>query len=81
MKESNTLARNVTIKQHQRVVLLNIKGQYMRESNTLAGNASIKHLQSPPLQSIKEQYMKVLNTLAGNATRNLQARLILLNTK
>ena len=35
MKESNTLAGNVTIKQLQAEVLLNTKEQYMKDSNTL----------------------------------------------
>ena len=45
MKESNTLVGNVAIKQLQREILLNTKGQYMMESNTLASNATIKHHQ------------------------------------
>ena len=39
MKEVNILVGNVTIKQHQKEILLNTKGQYMTESNILAGNA------------------------------------------
>ena len=47
MKESNILAGNATIKQHQRAILLDIKGQHMNEldshegveiNNTLLGN-------------------------------------------
>ena len=41
MKESNTLSGNASIKQLQKEVLLNTKGQYMKESNTPAGNATI----------------------------------------
>ena len=38
MKESNTLANNVTKNFHLREILLNTKGQYTKESNTLAVN-------------------------------------------
>ena len=31
---------NATIKQHQKGILLDTKGQYMKESNTLADNAT-----------------------------------------
>ena len=40
MKESNTLAANVNIKQLQGIVLPNTTGEYMKESNTLADNAA-----------------------------------------
>ena len=33
------LVDNATIKQHQREVWFNMKGQYMKESNFFAGNA------------------------------------------
>ena len=39
MKESNTLASNVPIKQVQRDILINIKGQSMKELNTLVYSA------------------------------------------
>ena len=45
MKELNTLANNANIKQLQREVLLDTKGQYMKASNTLAVNAVIEQLQ------------------------------------
>ena len=47
MKKSNFLAGNatVTIKQHQKNISLDTKGQYMKESNILVGNATIKQLQ------------------------------------
>ena len=61
MKESNTLVGNATIKQLQREVLLNTKGQYMKESNTLADNATIKLLQRAVLLNTKGRYMKELN--------------------
>ena len=38
MKESNILAEIANIKQVQRKVWLNTKGEYMKESNILAGN-------------------------------------------
>ena len=55
MKESNTLARNATIKQQQEEVLLNTKGQYMKETNTLAGNNSLR---KEILLNTKGKYMK-----------------------
>ena len=42
MKESNILVGDATIKQLQRVILLNTKGQYIKESYIPAGNATIK---------------------------------------
>ena len=45
MKESNFLAGNAIIKQQQKQVLLNTKGQYMKESNFLVVNATIKQLE------------------------------------
>ena len=45
MMVSNTIAGNVTMKQLQREVLFDTKGQYMKESNTLEGNATIKEQQ------------------------------------
>ena len=38
MKDSNIIAGNATIKQQQKEVLLNTKGQYMKESNTLVNS-------------------------------------------
>ena len=43
IKESNSLAANAAIKQHERDFSLSIKGQFMMKSNTLAGNAIFKH--------------------------------------
>ena len=57
MKESNTIAGNATIKQLQRDVLLDTKGQYMKKSNTIPGNATIEQLQREVFLSTKGQYM------------------------
>ena len=57
MKESNTLVGNATIKQLQKEVLPNIKGQYMKDSNILADNATIKQLQKEVLANTRGQYM------------------------
>ena len=59
---SNTLAGNGIIKQLQRELLLNTKGQYIKESNTLAGNAIIKQQQKEILLNTKEKYMKELDS-------------------
>ena len=58
---------NATIKQHQKEILLNTKGQYMKESNILVDNATIKQHQKEVLIDTKGQYMKESNTLADNA--------------
>ena len=50
MKESNSLAGNATIKQLQREILLNTKGQYMKESNTLVDNVAYNFLRKEVLQ-------------------------------
>ena len=63
MKESNFLAGNATIKQNQKDLLLNTKGQYTKESNILAGNATIEQHQKEILLNTKGQYMKESNTL------------------
>ena len=71
MKESNTLAGNATIKQHQKEILLDTKGQYMKVSNTLVYNATIKQHKNEILLDTKGKYMKVSNTLACIVARNL----------
>ena len=58
MKESNTLASNATIKQLQKGILLDTKGQYMKESNIRVGNVTIKHPPRQILPNTKGQYMK-----------------------
>ena len=63
MKESNILASNATIKQQQKEVLLNTKGQYMKESNILAGNATIKQQQKDVLLNTKGKYTMESNIL------------------
>ena len=55
MKDSNTLVGNVTMKQPQKGILLNTKGQCMKESNTFEGNATIKQRQMEVLLNTKEQ--------------------------
>ena len=45
MKESNTLAENMNIKQLQREVWQNVKGEYMKDSNTIAVIVTTKQLQ------------------------------------
>ena len=55
---------NATIKQIQRGILLNKKGQYMKDSNTLAGNATIKRHPKEILLNTKGQYKRVSNTNA-----------------
>ena len=46
------------MKQLQREVLFDTKGQYMKESNTLEGNATIKEQQKEIFCDKKVQYMK-----------------------
>ena len=70
MKELSTLANNATIKQLQRQILLDTKGQSMKESNFLADNVPMKQLPRIVLLDTKGQYMKVklLYIFADNAT-------------
>ena len=70
MKESNTLAFNVTIKYSQIEVLLNTKDQFTKESNTLASNVTMKQLKREILLNTKEYYITELNNLVCNAARN-----------
>ena len=81
MKESNTLADNATIKQLQKTVFLNTKGQLMKESNTLACNAATKQFQSRILLDIEEQCMKESNILASNAIIKQLQKKVLIDTK
>ena len=81
MKESITFVGIATIKQLQKDVSLNTKGQYMKGSNTLVGNAIIKQPQILILHNIKGQYMNESNTLADFANNNFLKRDILLDTK
>ena len=71
MKESNFLVGNATIKQHQKDILLNTKGQCMKESNILVSNANIKQLQKEILQHTKGQHMKELYFNAGILINNI----------
>ena len=57
-KGLNILAENVVINQHQREILLSIKGLSMKESNTLADNVVISQLQREILLTIKVLCMK-----------------------
>ena len=57
MKKSNSFAGNATIKQLEREVFRNTKGQYVKESNILVVNATIKQLKIETLLNTKEQYM------------------------
>ena len=54
MKDSNILADNATIKQLQKEVLANTRGQYMKDKNILADNATIKQLQKEVLPNTRE---------------------------
>ena len=58
MKELNILESNATIKQLQKQILLNTRGQYMKDPNILADNATIKQLQKEVLVNTRGQYMK-----------------------
>ena len=58
------------MKQLQREVLFDTKGQYMKESNILVGNAIIKQLQREVLLNTKGQYMKLSNPLVSSAGNN-----------
>ena len=70
MKALNILASNVTMKQLQREVLINTKGQCNCEA-TATGDLT-KH---------EKQYMKESNTIVGNAANNFLRRKILRNIK
>ena len=54
-----------TIKQHQRGILLNIKGQCMKEANILPSNAAIKQHQKEVFLNTKEWHMKELDSHTG----------------
>ena len=51
-KKLNFLAVNTIIEQHQKEILRNTKGQYVKETNFLVGNATIE----------KHQKLNLLNT-------------------
>ena len=81
MKESNTLADNVAIRQLQREILLSIKGLCMKVSNTLVGIVVIRQVQREILLSIKGLCMKVSHTLVDIVVINHLQRKILLGIK
>ena len=58
MKESDIFLGIANIKQPQREISPNIKGQYMKVSNALAGNATLKQLQREILLNTKGLSMK-----------------------
>ena len=64
MKESNILVGDVTIKQLQRVILLNTKGQYIKESYIPAGSATEMEVWF----NTKGHIMMESSILAGNVT-------------
>ena len=53
-------------KQPKRIILLKIKGEYMKESNTCKGNTPDSFLKRDIWMSTKGQYMKESNTLVVN---------------
>ena len=57
MKESNIFADNATIKQQQRAILLDIKGQHMKELDSNAGIVINNLVLGQILQSNKEIYI------------------------
>ena len=61
MKESNILLGNATIKQHQKEILLDTKGQHMKELDSHAGIVISNILLGIILQSTKGIYMYNLN--------------------
>ena len=71
MKESNILAGNATIKQHQKEVSLITKGQHMKESNILVDDASIKQHQKEIFLNTKDYYMNELYSHAGIVINNI----------
>ena len=81
MKEWNTLEGNATIKQLQREVSPDTKGQYMKESRILAGNATNNFLIRNLLLNSKRHSMKELNIFAGNVSNNFLGRQVLINIK
>ena len=80
MKGWSTLAGNVTIRQLQRGILPDIKGQFMKGWSILVLCAATKH-PGGVLTNTKEQFMKRWSTLAGNVTIRQLQRGILPNTK
>ena len=63
MKESNTLADDVTNISLRKDIWIYTKGQFTKESNIHAANANIKQLQGIILLNITGQYMKESITL------------------
>ena len=69
MKESDTLASNVTNNYLRGKVWMDIKRQCIKESNTLVGNVANNFLRWGLLLNIKGLCMKESNTLADNVIR------------
>ena len=60
MKESNTLANIAAMKQLQRDILHNTRGQYMKVSNTLANIAAMKQLKRDILPDTIRLFINLL---------------------
>ena len=75
------LVSNAIIKLHQKEILLDTKGQYMKESNILVSNATMKQLQRAILLDIKGQDMKELDSHEGIVISNILLGNILQHTK
>ena len=72
---------NATIKQHQKEILLDTKGQYMKESNTLASYVANTFRRREIWIHTKGQYIKESNTFADNAKNISLQKEVWLNTK
>ena len=81
MKESNILAGIATIKQRQKEVFVNTKGQYMKELNILVSNVTIKQLQRAISLNIQGKHIKELDSHAGIVISNMLPGQIFQNTK
>ena len=83
MKGWRNFAHNVTIRQLQRVILLNTKisSWIHKVHEVLAENVTIRQLQRVILLDTKHQFIKRWITLAGNVTIRQLQRVVLVNTK
>jgi hypothetical protein len=79
-KDRSTHARNVTTRQHKRLISSHTSRQYTKGRSTNAGNVTTRQLQRVISPHISRQYMKGRSTNAGNVTTSQLQRVISPNT-
>lgn len=79
-KKESIFAGNAIKKCLGGAIMLNTKDNYIKKSNTPAANLAFKELQMDMLLNTKRQYMNKFNTPVGIEGKQLNQKVMLLNT-